>query len=58
MGDHAVVVEAPLDEARSLAVIAKVKETIPGSWARINPISRIRSATRSKDDELNRIIIR
>jgi glyoxylase-like metal-dependent hydrolase (beta-lactamase superfamily II) len=30
MGDHAVVVEAPLDEARSLAVIAKVKETIPG----------------------------
>jgi glyoxylase-like metal-dependent hydrolase (beta-lactamase superfamily II) len=30
MGDHTVVVEAPLDEARSLAVIAKVKETIPG----------------------------
>src|SRR5712664_229319 len=27
--DHIVVVEAPLDEARSLAVIAKVKETIP-----------------------------
>jgi len=29
-GDHIVVVDAPLDEARSLAVIAKVKETIPG----------------------------
>ena len=28
--DHVVVVEAPLDEARSSAVIAKVKETIPG----------------------------
>jgi glyoxylase-like metal-dependent hydrolase (beta-lactamase superfamily II) len=28
--DHIVVVEAPQDEARSLAVIAKVKETIPG----------------------------
>lgn len=28
--DHIVVVEAPLNEARSLAVIAKVKETIPG----------------------------
>jgi glyoxylase-like metal-dependent hydrolase (beta-lactamase superfamily II) len=28
-GDHIVVVEAPLNEARSLAVIAKVKETIP-----------------------------
>lgn len=28
-GDHVVVVEAPLDEARSLAVIAKVKEIIP-----------------------------
>jgi glyoxylase-like metal-dependent hydrolase (beta-lactamase superfamily II) len=28
--DHVVVVEAPLDEARSAAVIAKVKETIPG----------------------------
>jgi glyoxylase-like metal-dependent hydrolase (beta-lactamase superfamily II) len=27
--DHIVVVDAPLDEARSLAVIAKVKETIP-----------------------------
>lgn len=27
--DHIVVVEAPQDEARSLAVIAKVKETIP-----------------------------
>ena len=27
--DHVVVVEAPLDEARSTAVIAKVKETIP-----------------------------
>jgi glyoxylase-like metal-dependent hydrolase (beta-lactamase superfamily II) len=27
--DHVVVVEAPLDEARSLAVIAKVKEVIP-----------------------------
>jgi glyoxylase-like metal-dependent hydrolase (beta-lactamase superfamily II) len=27
--DHIVVVEAPLNEARSLAVIAKVKETIP-----------------------------
>jgi glyoxylase-like metal-dependent hydrolase (beta-lactamase superfamily II) len=30
MGDHIVLVEAPLDEARSLAVIARVKETIPG----------------------------
>lgn len=28
--DHLVVVEAPLDEARSLAVIAKAKETVPG----------------------------
>ncbi|MBC7860180.1 MAG: MBL fold metallo-hydrolase, partial [Burkholderiaceae bacterium] len=28
--DHIVVVEAPLNEERSLAVIAKVKETIPG----------------------------
>ena len=28
-GDHIVVVDAPLDEARSLAVIAKVKESIP-----------------------------
>jgi glyoxylase-like metal-dependent hydrolase (beta-lactamase superfamily II) len=28
--DHIVVVEAPLNEARSLAVIGKVKETIPG----------------------------
>ena len=27
--DHVVVVEAPLDEARSLAVIAKVKDVIP-----------------------------
>jgi glyoxylase-like metal-dependent hydrolase (beta-lactamase superfamily II) len=27
--DHVVVVEAPLDEGRSTAVIAKVKETIP-----------------------------
>jgi glyoxylase-like metal-dependent hydrolase (beta-lactamase superfamily II) len=27
--DHVVVVEAPLNEARSLAVIAKIKETIP-----------------------------
>jgi glyoxylase-like metal-dependent hydrolase (beta-lactamase superfamily II) len=30
MGDHVVLVEAPLDEARSLAVVAKIKETIPG----------------------------
>ena len=28
--DHVIVVEAPQDEARSEAVIAKVKETIPG----------------------------
>ena len=28
-GDHSTVIEAPLNEARSLAVIAKVKETIP-----------------------------
>jgi glyoxylase-like metal-dependent hydrolase (beta-lactamase superfamily II) len=28
--DHVVVVEGPLNEDRSLAVIAKVKETIPG----------------------------
>lgn len=28
--DHVVVVEAPLNEERSLAVIAKIKETIPG----------------------------
>lgn len=28
--DHIVVVEAPLNEARSLAVIAKIKELIPG----------------------------
>ena len=35
MGDHTVVVEAPLDEARSLAVIAKVKETIPGKPIRV-----------------------
>jgi glyoxylase-like metal-dependent hydrolase (beta-lactamase superfamily II) len=27
--DHIVVVEGPQDEARSTAVIAKVKETIP-----------------------------
>lgn len=30
MQDHVVVVEAPLDEERSTAVIAKVAETIPG----------------------------
>jgi glyoxylase-like metal-dependent hydrolase (beta-lactamase superfamily II) len=30
MGDNIVLVEAPLDEARSLAVIAKVKDTVPG----------------------------
>ncbi|MEO8258022.1 MAG: MBL fold metallo-hydrolase [Acidobacteriota bacterium] len=35
MGDHIVVVEAPLDEARSLALIAKVKETIPGKPIRV-----------------------
>jgi glyoxylase-like metal-dependent hydrolase (beta-lactamase superfamily II) len=29
MRDHVIVVEGPLNEARSLAVIAKVKETIP-----------------------------
>ena len=29
-GDHIVMIDAPLDEARSLAVIAKTKETIPG----------------------------
>jgi glyoxylase-like metal-dependent hydrolase (beta-lactamase superfamily II) len=34
--DHVVVVEAPLDEVRSTAVIAKVKETIPN-----NPIRYI-----------------
>ena len=28
--DHVVLVEAPLNEERSLAVIAKVKEIIPG----------------------------
>lgn len=28
--DHVIVVEAPQDEVRSLAVIAKVKETVPG----------------------------
>lgn len=28
--DHIVLVEAPLNEARSLALIAKLKETIPG----------------------------
>jgi glyoxylase-like metal-dependent hydrolase (beta-lactamase superfamily II) len=28
-GDHIVMIDAPLDEARSLAVIAKIKETIP-----------------------------
>jgi glyoxylase-like metal-dependent hydrolase (beta-lactamase superfamily II) len=28
--DHIVIVEAPLNEARSLAVIAKVKQVIPG----------------------------
>jgi glyoxylase-like metal-dependent hydrolase (beta-lactamase superfamily II) len=28
-GDHIVMIDAPLDEARSLAVIAKTKETIP-----------------------------
>jgi hypothetical protein len=30
MRDHVVVVEAPLDEERSLAVIAKINETFPG----------------------------
>jgi glyoxylase-like metal-dependent hydrolase (beta-lactamase superfamily II) len=30
MRDHIVMVEGPLNEERSLAVIAKVKETIPG----------------------------
>jgi glyoxylase-like metal-dependent hydrolase (beta-lactamase superfamily II) len=30
MRDHVVVVEGPLNEERSLAVIAKVKETVPG----------------------------
>jgi glyoxylase-like metal-dependent hydrolase (beta-lactamase superfamily II) len=34
MGDHTVLVEAPLDEARSLALIAKIKETIPGKPSR------------------------
>lgn len=29
-GDHIVMIDAPLDEARSLAVIAKIKETILG----------------------------
>jgi glyoxylase-like metal-dependent hydrolase (beta-lactamase superfamily II) len=29
-GDHIVMIDAPLDEARSLAVIAKIKQTIPG----------------------------
>jgi glyoxylase-like metal-dependent hydrolase (beta-lactamase superfamily II) len=29
-GDHIVMIDAPLDEARSLAVIAKTRETIPG----------------------------
>jgi glyoxylase-like metal-dependent hydrolase (beta-lactamase superfamily II) len=29
-GDHIVMIDAPLDEARSLAVIAKTKATIPG----------------------------
>jgi glyoxylase-like metal-dependent hydrolase (beta-lactamase superfamily II) len=28
-GDHIVMIDAPLDEKRSLAVIAKIKETIP-----------------------------
>lgn len=28
-GDHIVMIDAPLDEERSLAVIAKIKETIP-----------------------------
>ena len=28
-GDHIVMIDAPLDEQRSLAVIAKIKETIP-----------------------------
>ena len=28
--DHLVIVEAPQNEARSLAVIAKAKETAPG----------------------------
>jgi glyoxylase-like metal-dependent hydrolase (beta-lactamase superfamily II) len=35
MGDHVVLVEAPLDEARSLAVTAKIKETIPGKPIRL-----------------------
>jgi glyoxylase-like metal-dependent hydrolase (beta-lactamase superfamily II) len=29
-GDHVVVVEAPLNEERSLAVMAKIAETVPG----------------------------
>jgi glyoxylase-like metal-dependent hydrolase (beta-lactamase superfamily II) len=34
MTDHVVVVEAPLDEERSLAVVARLKETIPGKPVR------------------------
>ena len=30
IGDHVVVVEAPLNEERSLAVMAKIAETVPG----------------------------
>jgi glyoxylase-like metal-dependent hydrolase (beta-lactamase superfamily II) len=30
VGDHVVVVEAPLNEERSLAVMAKIAETVPG----------------------------
>ena len=35
VGEHVVLVEAPLDEARSLAVIAKVKEIFPSKPIRI-----------------------
>jgi len=35
MSDYIVLVEAPLDEARSLALIAKIKETIPNKPVRV-----------------------
>ena len=46
--DHIVVVEAPQNEARSTAVIAKVKETIPNKPIRyLDQLARTTSTTRA-----------
>ena len=45
--DHIVVVDAPLDEERSLAVIAKVKETVPTSRSSTSSTRTRTSITRA-----------